>query len=122
MDSRRVLVRFLMMALIGLLMEVFFTGAGRLIHEGDWNMRGHTSPWMMLDYGLLAILIMPMARFLITRKVPLAARAIVYMLGIYVIEFVSGWVFDLCGLEIWDYSHLPLNVCGYITFTSGQSH
>jgi uncharacterized membrane protein len=37
------------------------------------------------------------------------------MLGIFLIEFVSGWLFDLSGIHIWNYSHLRFNLCGYIT-------
>ncbi|HEO72231.1 MAG TPA: hypothetical protein ENN80_13295 [Candidatus Hydrogenedentes bacterium] len=115
MQTKRVLLRFLLFALAGMLMEVFFTAAGALIHDGNWNMHGHSSPWMMMDYGLLGIVLMPIARPLIRRGVALPFRAAVYMAGIFFVEFVSGWVFDVCGLVIWDYSHLPLNLCGYIT-------
>ena len=40
---------------------------------------------------------------------------IVYMAGIFAVEFVSGWIFEVCGLVIWDYSHLKWNLFGYIT-------
>ena len=112
--TKRVLWRFIIFALLGLLLEVFFTAAGALT-RGHWNMHGHTSPWMMFDYGLMAILLMPMARPLIRRGVPLALRAVLYMIAIFLVEFASGWIFDLCSLEIWDYSHLPYNLYGYIT-------
>jgi len=99
---------------MGLLLEVFFTAvlAG---YRGNWNLHGQTSPWMILDYGLLGLVLMPVARPLIRRGVPLALRAAVYAAGIFAVELVSGWVFDLCGLTIWDYSHLPWNLGGYIT-------
>jgi uncharacterized membrane protein len=110
----RVMLRCLIFGMIGLLFEVFFTAAGAARH-GNWNLHGQTSPWMMLDYGLLGLVLMPMATAMIRRKIPLALRAIVYMLGIFFVEFVSGWVFDLFGLKIWDYHALPWNLCGYIT-------
>ena len=28
--------------------------------------------------------------------------------------FLSGWIFELFGLEIWSYKHLPGNLYGYI--------
>lgn len=115
MQTRRILLRFFIFAGIGLLMEVFFTGIGDLLH-GDWNMRGHTSPWMMLDYGLLGIVTMWMARPMIARGIPLPLRAVVYMLGIFLVEYVSGMVFThVLGLRIWDYSNLPYNLHGQIT-------
>lgn len=112
--TKRVIGRCVIFALLGLLSEVFFTAGIRLAH-GNWNMHGCSSPWMMVDYGLLGILLMPMARPLIRRGVPLPLRAVVYMVAIFAVELVSGWIFDLCGLAIWDYSSLPYNLFGYIT-------
>lgn len=110
----RAAIRFLLFALIGLLMEVFFTAISRLV-DGDLNMHGRTSPWMMIDYGLLGIALMPIARPMIRRGVPLPLRAVVYMLGIFLVEYVSGIIFVAFGLRIWDYSHLPYNLHGQIT-------
>ncbi|HPU98383.1 MAG TPA: hypothetical protein PLO53_10570, partial [Candidatus Hydrogenedentes bacterium] len=42
-------------------------------------------------------------------------RAVVYMLGIFLVEYVSGEIFTAAGLRIWNYSHLPLNLRGQIT-------
>jgi uncharacterized membrane protein len=110
----RAIVRFLLFAWLGLLLEVHFTALGSLA-KGDWNLRGQTSPWMMLDYGLLGILLMPIAQPLIARGVPLVLRAAIYMLGIFVVEYVSGMIFTAFGLRIWNYSHLPYNLHGQIT-------
>jgi len=107
-------IRVILFALLGLLIEVFFTAFGGLIH-GDWNMRGHTSPWMMLDYGILGVAVYPLSGWLIQRRVPLLLRAAVYMLGIFLVEYVSGELFTALGLRIWNYSHLPLNFRGQIT-------
>ncbi len=115
-EKKRVLYRFVMFGLIGMVMEVFFTAGGAFI-GGDWDMHGHSSPWMILDYGLLGLVLMPIARPMIRRQIPLPLRAVVYMLGIFAVEFISGWIFDMCGLTIWDYSHLPLHLMGYITLT-----
>ena len=111
---KRAALRYLLFGCYGLLLEVFFTAAWALFN-GDWSLRGHTSPWMMLDYGLLGIVLMPAAERLKAAGFPLPVRALVYMVGIYAVEYVSGMLFDLAGLKIWDYSCLPLNVHGYIT-------
>ncbi len=120
---KRALIRFVIFALIGLLIEVFFTWQGR-IFRGELSAHGHTSPLMMIDYGLLGIVVIPIARLLTRKGIPLPLRAVVYMLGIYFIEFVSGWIFDLCGIRIWSYTNhtmqlfghkYPANLCGYIT-------
>ena len=111
--ARRVIWRFIIFALMGLLLEVF-SGAFSGLVRGNWNMRGNTSPWMMLDYGLFAFALMPIAGPLKKAGIPLPFRAVVYMAAIFAVEFVSGWLFDCCGLEIWDYSHMPYNLYGYI--------
>ena len=113
LQARRVLGRFIAFGLLGLLFEVFF-GAAWNLRLGNLEMHGRSSPWMMLDYGLLGVLLMPIARPLIRRKIPLVLRALVYMVAIFAVEFVSGWLFDLAGLDIWDNSALPFNLCGYI--------
>ena len=36
-------------------------------------------------------------------------------IGITLLEFVAGCIINLwCGLNVWDYSELPLNICGQI--------
>lgn len=114
MDTKRLVVRFFLFALLGLLMEVFFTATFAGI-GGNINLRGHTSPWMMIDYGLLGVVLLPIKGALVSWGFPLAARAFVYMVGIFVVEYVSGLVFVAFGLKIWDYSHLPYNLHGQIT-------
>lgn len=113
LHAKRVFGRFVLFAMLGLLFEVFFIAGGELL-AGNWNMHGRTSPWMIPDYGLLGLVLMPIARPMIRRGVPLPARAAVYMIGIFAVEFASGWLFDVGGLVIWDYSHLPGNLYGYI--------
>jgi len=115
MQYRRVAVRFLLFALFGLLIEVFYTGIGGLVRHHHWDMRGSTSPWMMLDYGILGLIVAPIANPLRARGVPLALRAVAYMLGIFLVEYVSGVIFTHFGLHIWDYSDMKWNLQGQIT-------
>ena len=115
-EKRRVVIRVALFALLGLLVELFFTGLGSLL-KGNINFTGHSSPWMMLDYGILGLLVGPMAGVMKRKRLPLLLRAAVYMLGIFLVEYVSGLLFKACGLRIWDYSHLPLNLHGQITLT-----
>ncbi len=116
MLSRKAWVRFLIFALLGLVMEVLFTGISSLISHGNISMRGHSSPWMMLDYGLLGIVTPWLRNPLKAKKVPLPLRAVVYMIGIFFVEYVSGILFHkVLGLRIWDYSNLPFNLHGQIT-------
>ena len=114
MQTKRIIIRFFIFALIGLLMEVFFGAILKLV-AGDWNMRGGSSPWMMIDYGLLGVLTAPIRDPLLRKGVPLVGRAFVYMLGIFLIEYVSGIAFTAAGLRIWDYSTYAYNLHGQIS-------
>lgn len=107
----RMAMRWFLFACIGLLIEVFFTGLASLL-GGNISAMSKTSPWMMLDYGILGIAVWPVSQALIARGVPLAGRAAVYTLGIFFIEYVSGIAFNAIGIRIWDYSHHTLNIGG----------
>lgn len=113
---KKSLGRFLIFGMLGLIFEVVFVAISRLV-DGNLEMRGFTSVWMVFDYGLLGLVLMPLARPMMKKGVPLALRATVYMLGIFFVEFVSGAMFNWFGLKLWDYSHLPYNLFGYITLT-----
>jgi len=111
---KRVLLRVLLFALLGLVFEVFFTDLGALVH-GKIGRNGNTSLLMMLDYGILGLALGPISEALKRRRVPLALRAAVYMLGIFFVEYTSGRLFTACGWTIWDYSALKWNLHGQIT-------
>jgi uncharacterized membrane protein len=115
LQVKRAVARCAIFALMGLLLEVTFTWIVEGVARGAWNHHGHTCPLMVFDYGLMGILLMPIARPLIRAGVPLVLRAVVYMIAIFLVEYVSGWVFVLCDLKIWDYSELPWNLHGHIT-------
>jgi hypothetical protein len=111
---KRVLLRVLLFALLGLVFEVFFTDLGALVH-GKIGRYGNTSLLMMLDYGILGLALGPIADALKQRRVPLPLRAGVYMVGIFFVEYGSGRLFTACGWTIWDYSALKWNLHGQIT-------
>ena len=111
---KRVLLRVVLFALLGLVFEVFFTDLGALVH-GKIGRYGNTSLLMMLDYGILGLVLGPIAEALKRRRVPLPLRAVVYMVGIFFVEYTSGRLFTACGWTIWDYSGLKWNLHGQIT-------
>lgn len=115
MNWKRVALRVLLFALFGLLIEVFFTAGGGLIMKQNWNLRGHTSPWMMPVYGLLGVCILPISEPLKRRGIPFLFRAVLYMLLIFLVEYIAGVLFQLLGLSVWDYSNHRLNLHGHIT-------
>lgn len=103
-----------MFGLLGLLMEVFY-GAACSLAAGRPGLRGSTSLWMLPLYALPGLLLAPAARNLKRRKLPLPARAAVYMFAIYAVEFCAGAGFHALGLRVWDYTQMPLNIGGYVT-------
>ena len=118
MQTKRTLIRFLIFALCGMLGEVFYgsllTGWG-----GDLDLHGKSSPWIMIDYGLLGVILMPIAVRLKGWKLPLPARAFVYMLLIYLVEYISGIIFTWgLGLRVWSYEGIPYNLHGQIMLYS----
>ncbi len=118
MQTKRVLIRFLIFALGGMLGEVFY---GALLQgwSGNMNLHGQSSPWMMIDYGLLGVILMPIATPLKKWGLPLAARAVVYMLLIYAVEYISGIIFTWgFGLRVWSYEGIPYNLHGQIMLYS----
>lgn len=78
-------------------------------------MHGHSSPWMAVVYGLLGVLGAPVSEALKKRPIPLFFRAFIYMLLIFLVEYLYGVFFQAVGLQIWDYSTYPLNLHGHIT-------
>jgi hypothetical protein len=111
---KRTLLRVLLFALLGLVFEVFFTDLGAML-RGKIGRNGNTSLLMMLDYGVLGLVVGPMAEALKPRRVPLALRALLYMFGIFFVEYTSGRLFTAFGWNIWNYSGLKWNLHGQIT-------
>ena len=117
MAWKRIALRIMCFAFLGLLIELFFTGLGPAITRQDWELEGDCSLWMIPVYGLLGIFVAPVSGALKKRHVPLVLRAALYMVLIFAVEYLFGALFDFLGLEIWNYSKRPLNLHGYITLT-----
>jgi uncharacterized membrane protein len=111
------LIRFFLYGLLGWCVEVVWTAvSGRLRGgEQDWRLRGQTSLWMFPIYGLLAPLYEPAHDSL--RHWPWFMRGMIYLLGIWLVEYVSGWLLRrLTGKCPWDYSHLRGHLHGLIAW------
>ncbi len=109
------LIRFCIYGLLGWCFEVVWSATTEKAwgKQRDWRLVGHTYLWMFPIYGLLAPLGEPVHNFL--RAHFWLWRGIAYLLGIWVIEFVTGWVLrKLTAKCPWDYSNLPGNVRGLI--------
>ena len=75
--------------------------------------RGYTHWSMMIAGGVCFILFSLVAEVMKGKK--LLTKAMICALGVTAVEFVFGVVFNLwLKMDVWDYSHMPLNLLGQI--------
>lgn len=109
--SMKILKRFLIYGIIGLVLEVIYTGLASLL-KGDFSMQGFTFLVMMPIYGL-SVFLEPLHTHL--RPFPWWIRGLMYLATIWMIEYSSGVILaGVLGDCPWHYSD-KLNVNGYIT-------
>lgn len=89
-----------------------FGGTLYVLIEILW--RGYSHYSMFIAGGLGFLLFMAVNRYLV-KKTGYLFSAVVCSIGITIIEFVLGCIFNIwLGLNIWDYSNIPLNFMGQI--------
>lgn len=102
--------KFILCGILGWCMEIIFTGFRS--SEGDpRTLTGHTSIWMFPIYGM-ACFIDPLSQRLAKRNTLL--RGLIYTMGIFCSEFLSGTFLKKHHLCPWDYSKAPYNIKGLI--------
>ena len=95
-------------AVLTFLLGGFLYGATEIL----W--RGYTHPAMLILGGFCLSVIYSLEGKLATRS-PIFARSLCYAFIITSAAFVSGVVLNLIlGMDIWDYSGLPLNILGQV--------
>ena len=103
--------RFLIYGIIGLVLEVIYTGLASLL-KGDFSGHGFTFLIMIPIYGL-SIFLEPLHNNI--RPFPWWIRGLIYLTTIWMIEYSSGVILaGVLGDSPWHYSD-KLNVNGYIT-------
>lgn len=95
------LIRYIIYGLVGMNMEVIWTGISQ-INNGSKNFVGHTSLWMFFIYGLAVLILEPIHTLIAGHNI--FVRGCVWVTVIFAIEFVSGGVLRLFGIEAWRYS------------------
>lgn len=119
---KRVFFRWLLFGMLGMLFEVCAM-AWAVGRDGNLSLRGASSPWMLPIYGLIGIVLEPISRPLIKKRVPLVVRALLYMLLIFAVEYISGMIFLYFGINkrgagnmhtVWDYGWTRYNLHGQI--------
>lgn len=104
------LSKLVIYGLTGVIFEVVFTGLHSIIILRDKNAISRTSLWMVPIYGFGALLL-GAERYALGSPllfVPIAT------LSIFIMEYLSGWVFKKLGIKIWDYSHAKFSIHGLI--------
>ena len=93
--------RILFYGLLGVAMEIIWTGAGSML-RGDYSLRGVSYIWMFPIYGA-AFLLEPVHESIRGLKWPV--RGIIWALVIFAMEFASGLIIKMAvGRIPWDYS------------------
>lgn len=111
-NNINIMKRFYIYGFIGCSMEVFWTGISSLF-SGDTALMAHSSLWMIVIYGM-AIFLEPFQKMLKDKN--WFMRGIVYMSLIYIGEYVTGYILDIFGIRVWEYTD-RLNIHGYITLS-----
>ena len=93
---------FLLCGVLGIFGEVVFTAILDIFRNRRLRLHGFSFIWMFPIYGLLAILFPPLSSAV--EGFPWPVRGVSYMIGIYLVEFVSGSLLTaLTGSHIWCY-------------------
>lgn len=103
---------FLKCGMMGWCLEILWTGIQSLCHH-DKRAMGSSSIFMFPIYGMAAF-IKPLYGCLRKRNVLL--RGIVYMMGIFTVEYESGKFLKKKKRCPWDYSKAKHNLNGLIRF------
>lgn len=125
----QLLVNFCRCGIAGWCLEVMFTSVESIM-AGDWRLMGRTSLIMFPIYGMGALLL-PISRFIdswlaglpgfeeagmdrMGRIGRVIRHGLIYMVLIFIAEYVTGiWLIRI-GICPWDYSLCPDNVGGVI--------
>lgn len=126
---KQFLINFIRCGIAGWCLEVMFTSVDSIM-AGDWRLMGTTSLIMFPIYGCGAFLV-PISRLMddylsdlpgfeeaskdrIGRLPLLIRHGLLYMVLIFIAEYVTGIFLTGAGICPWDYSHWPDNVDGVI--------
>lgn len=101
---------FFICGLSGWCMEILFTSAISLSKK-DRRLIGQTSLWMFPIYGM-AVCIRPVYRLI--KHMPTLFRGIIYSIGIFSFEYISGSLLKKGDICPWDYSDASTNINGII--------
>ena len=102
---------FFLCGFIGWCNECFWTGLQSLYDHKDRKLLCHTSVWMFPIYGMAAVIPIVSEKL---KGCHVAIRGTIYMIGIFIVEFLTGRLLQHFHRCPWDYSKARLNVKGVI--------
>lgn len=93
---------------------ILFSIGGLLYCGIEMLWRGRTH-WTMFFVGGLCFTLCGSINEILDWQTPLWKQMLICATGITLIEFISGVIINIVlKLNVWDYSHLPLNICGQV--------
>lgn len=102
--------KFFIYGIIGLFLEVLWTGFNSLLSL-DYTLMGHSSIIMLPIYGL-TVFLEPLFEKL--KKYSLVYRGIIYSVLILSCEFITGYILKSFNICPWDYTNKGINIMGII--------
>jgi uncharacterized membrane protein len=109
---------FFLFGVTGVCTEIFFTAFQNLYYawaqgsSPEMSLTGKSYVWMFPIYGSASFFLNRLMPYL--RKLPFGLRLVVYPLGIFMIEYITGWLLDMTiGKCPWEYES-SYAVHGYI--------
>lgn len=103
---------FVKCGIAGCCMELFWTTLSGITQK-DYKLVGHTSLWMFPIYGMASV-IKPMSGKLKKQNKDTFERGIIYTMGIYSVEYVTGMLLKKKDRCPWDYSKSKYNINGVV--------
>jgi len=104
------ITKFLLYGIIGWCMEILWTGFCSFLQK-DYKLTANTSIWMFFIYGM-AVFLEPIIDVLV--EFPFYLRGMVYVVCIYIVEYLTGKGLKKMNICPWDYSHSKYHISGVI--------
>lgn len=103
---------FVKCGILGWCIEIIWTAFNGIKSDNN-KFVGHTSIIMFPIYGLASI-IKPISTRLKNRNIPVLVRGVVYTIGIFTVELITGSILKKNNNCPWDYSDKKYNINGVV--------
>ena len=106
-----------MYGLLGIAIEVVWTAFYEKVFQRKegWDLKGTSYVWMMPIYGTTLFFFEPVHMLLDHVELVWYYRGLVYMFGIFIVEYTMGHYLDKIDKCPWDYRNAtPLHINGFI--------